>query len=106
MVMIRNPATKKAMNFEVKKAIDDMVSALLKEKEDEIKHRDFCVNGLHENEKETTKQGRDIADSEAVMDQLAAAIQKGKDEVVTLKEEITEMQKQLKRAGKERRNVV
>merc|ERR1719353_2566004 len=27
----------------VKKAIDDMVSQLLKEKEDEIKHKDFCV---------------------------------------------------------------
>merc|ERR1712178_580761 len=26
----------------VKKAIDDMVSQLLKEKEDEIKHKDFC----------------------------------------------------------------
>jgi len=28
----------------VKKAIDDMVSQLLKEKEDEIKHKDFCVD--------------------------------------------------------------
>merc|ERR1719230_2438861 len=27
----------------VKKAIDDMVTQLLKEKEDEIKHKDFCV---------------------------------------------------------------
>ena len=27
----------------VKKAIDDMVAQLLKEKEDEIKHKDFCV---------------------------------------------------------------
>merc|ERR1719277_2882916 len=27
----------------VKKAIDDMVAQLMKEKEDEIKHKDFCV---------------------------------------------------------------
>merc|ERR1719456_2055453 len=30
----------------VKKAIDDMVAQLLKEKEDEIKHKDFCVEEL------------------------------------------------------------
>merc|ERR1719171_2599387 len=29
----------------VKKAIDDMIAQLLKEKEDEIKHKDFCVDG-------------------------------------------------------------
>merc|ERR1711972_102204 len=28
----------------VKKAIDDMIAQLLKEKEDEIKHKDFCVD--------------------------------------------------------------
>merc|ERR1719443_1883607 len=33
----------------VKKAIDDMVSQLLKEKEDEIKHKDFCVEEFNTN---------------------------------------------------------
>ena len=28
----------------VKKAIDDIVAQLLKEKEDEIKHKDFCTS--------------------------------------------------------------
>merc|ERR1719377_510804 len=34
----------------VKKAIDDMVAQLLKEKEDEIKHKDFCVDEFNTNE--------------------------------------------------------
>merc|ERR1712113_4690 len=34
----------------VKKAIDDMVTQLLKEKEDEIKHKDFCVDEFNSNE--------------------------------------------------------
>ena len=30
----------------VKKAIDEMIAQLLKEKEDEVKHKDFCVDGF------------------------------------------------------------
>merc|ERR1719161_2766366 len=37
------------------KAIDDMIAQLLKDKEDEIKHKDYCVDGFNENEKETQK---------------------------------------------------
>jgi len=42
----------------VKKAIDDMVSQLLKEKEDEIKHKDFCVDEFNTNELQTEKKTR------------------------------------------------
>merc|ERR1711871_1455945 len=42
----------------VKKAIDDMVAQLLKEKEDEIKHRDFCVEEFNTNELQTEKKER------------------------------------------------
>merc|ERR1719243_502425 len=34
----------------VKKAIDDMIAQLLKEKEDEIKHKDFCVDDFNTNQ--------------------------------------------------------
>merc|ERR1719506_1786968 len=40
----------------VKKAIDDMVAQLLKEKEDEIKHKDFCVEEFNTNELQTEKK--------------------------------------------------
>merc|ERR1711904_127606 len=39
----------------VKKAISDMVSQLLKEKEDEIKKKDFCVEEFNKNELVTEK---------------------------------------------------
>merc|ERR1719401_187192 len=34
----------------VKKAIDDMIAQLLKEKDDEIKHKDFCVDEFNSNQ--------------------------------------------------------
>merc|ERR1719446_33593 len=43
----------------VKKAIDDMVAQLLKEKEDEIKHKDFCVEEFNTNELQTEKNERE-----------------------------------------------
>merc|ERR1712194_117879 len=86
----------------VKKAIDDMISQLLKEKEDEIKHKDFCVDEFNSNQLQTEKKDREkqdliakIADLEATIEGLAEAIK-------TLKAEIAEMQVQLKRAGEDR----
>merc|ERR1719247_1976047 len=40
----------------VKKAIDKMIADLLKEKAEEIKHKDFCVDALHKNEVATQKK--------------------------------------------------
>merc|ERR1719389_517434 len=37
----------------VKKSIQDMVDKLVQEKEDEVKHKDFCVEEINSNEKET-----------------------------------------------------
>merc|ERR1712085_237345 len=42
----------------VKKAIDDMIAQLLKEKEDEIKHKDFCVDEFNTNQLQTEKKER------------------------------------------------
>ena len=39
----------------VKKAIDDMIVQLLKEKEDEIKHKDFCTDDLNIKKVETER---------------------------------------------------
>jgi len=86
----------------VKKAIDDMVAQLLKEKEDEIKHRDFCTDELNTNQLQTERKEREkedflakIADTESTIDALGKAID-------GLKAEIAEMQVQLKRAGEDR----
>merc|ERR1719473_1690836 len=45
----------------VKKAIDDMVAQLMKEKEDEIKHKDWCVDEMNTNERTTEMKNRDKA---------------------------------------------
>merc|ERR1719321_2337273 len=58
----------------VKKAIDDMIVQLLKEKEDEIKHKDFCVNDFNKNQLETEKEEREKENKEfqtTVADQRA-----------------------------------
>merc|ERR1711865_219233 len=60
----------------VKKAIDDMVAQLTKEKEDEIKHKDFCVDEFNTNELQTEKKEfqMTVADQRATQKLLAAAL--------------------------------
>merc|ERR1719313_1351807 len=43
----------------VKKAIDDMIAQLLKEKEDEIKLKDFCRESFYQNEMNTERKTRE-----------------------------------------------
>merc|ERR1719265_1691732 len=86
----------------VKKAIDDMVAELTKQKEDEIKHRDFCVSGMNENEKQTESTDRDKTDIESHIEDLTMTIDTISKELETLNAEIAELQVQLKRAGEDR----
>jgi len=86
----------------VKKAIDDMVAQLMQDKEDEIKLKDYCIDGLNQNEKDTQKHEhlkkniiQKIEDLTMEIDELTKAIE-------TLKAEIAEMQVQMKRAGEDR----
>jgi len=86
----------------VKAAIDEMVTALLKEKEDEIKHKDFCTDGLNKNERAQELKQRDIEELEAKIADLTATIDELTKSIATLESEIAEMQTQLKRAGEDR----
>merc|ERR1719199_2059886 len=86
----------------VKKAIDDMVAQLLKEKEDEIKHKDFCVEEFNTNELQTEKKERAKQDLTAKIEDLDNTIKSLTEAIDTLKSEIAEMQVQLKRAGEDR----
>jgi len=87
----------------VKKAIDDMVSALLKEKEDEIKHKDFCTDEFHENEKETQKKVHTKTKLESKIEALTTTIKEQTDAIDTLTAEITDLTTQRKRAGEDRK---
>jgi len=82
--------------------IDDMVSQLLKEKEDEIKHKDFCVEEFNTNELQTEKKERAKQDLTAKIEDLEMTIKQLTEAIDALKSEIAEMQVQMKRAGEDR----
>merc|ERR1719504_212449 len=71
----------------VKKAIDDMVAQLLKEKEDEIKHKDFCVEEFNTNELQTEKKEREKSDLTAKIEDLELTIKQLTEAIDTLKSE-------------------
>jgi len=86
----------------VKKAIDDMVGQLLKEKADEIKHKDFCVEEFNSNQLQTEKKDREKQDLLALIEDLELTIKTLTNEIATLKSEVAELQVQMKRAGENR----
>jgi len=86
----------------VKKAIDDMISQLMVEKADEIKHKDFCVDEFNKNQLETESKEREKSDLIAKIEDLEMTIDQLTKAIDTLKAEIAEMQVQLKRAGEDR----
>jgi len=86
----------------VKKAIDDMITQLGKEKEDEIKHKDFCTDELNQNQLQTEKKTREKADLEAKIEDLELTIKTLTEQIAQLKAEIAELQVQMKRAGEDR----
>jgi len=86
----------------VKKAIDDMVTQLLKEKEDEIKHKDFCTDEFNSNELQAEKKTRAKQDVEAKISDLEMTVKQLTEAVDVLKSEVSELQVQLKRAGEDR----
>jgi hypothetical protein len=86
----------------VKKAIDYMVAQLLKEKEDEIKHKDFCVEEFNTNQLQTEEKEREKSDLLAKIEDLEMTIKTLSADIDRLKSEIKESQVQMKRAGEDR----
>merc|ERR1719185_48106 len=58
----------------VTEEIDGMIADLKKEKADDVKMKDFCIEALHKNEVETEMKKRAIAALEAKIADLAAHI--------------------------------
>merc|ERR1719313_1454427 len=86
----------------VKKAVQDMIDQLVKEKEDEIKHKDFCVDELQTNEGELQAKDQIKNTLEEKIADLAESITSLKKLQVSLKAEIVELQVEIKRAGEDR----
>jgi len=86
----------------VKKSIQDMIDTLAKEQEDEVKHKDFCVDEINTNEKENQQKEQEKGTLEANINDLAENIAKLKNKIKELKATISDLQVQLKRAGEDR----
>lgn len=101
-LMMLAAATRLNAFTKVKAAIDTMINDLRKEKEDEVKLRDWCVASLNENAK-------DKKDEENEQEQLTASvgdhtneIKRLSDEIADLKSRVSTANKNLKHASEER----
>jgi len=86
----------------VKKAIDDMISQLTAEKQDEIKHKDWCVDEFNTNQVETERKEAEKQDLLALIEDLQLQIKTLSGEIDTLKTEIAELNLNMKRGGEDR----
>jgi len=86
----------------VKKMIDEMVTVLKKDQEDEVKHRDFCVAEFDENEKQTLVKDNEIKDLNGLIAKSEATMKTLTEEMAALKDSIKEMQKQMAKASEDR----
>jgi len=86
----------------VKKAIDDMITQLTAEKQDEIKHKDWCVDEFNTNQVQTERKEAEKQDLLALIEDLQLQIKTLTGEIDTLKSEIAELNLNLKRGGEDR----
>jgi len=86
----------------VKKAIDDMITQLKKEGEDEIVHRDWCNTEFNENEDQTAKANRNKEEFESLIEDLSSQMETLTKEIHTLQAEIAEAHVQTQRAAEDR----
>merc|ERR1719235_1894854 len=86
----------------LKKTIQTMVDRLLKEKEDDVKHKDFCMEQFNENSRDTEVKTQEKQDTEAKIAELKAAVDALSKDIETLKAELADLASQAKIAGEDR----
>lgn len=86
----------------VKKAIDDMVKSLLKEKEEEIKEKSFCTDEFFSNEKSTAEKVHTKGKLENKIAGLQQAVKEQSAAISTLAAEIEELNTQRQKASDDR----
>mmetsp|Transcript_45751 Transcript_45751/g.127524 ORF Transcript_45751/g.127524 Transcript_45751/m.127524 type:complete len:370 (+) Transcript_45751:1-1110(+) len=78
----------------VKKAIDDMVTQLLKEKDEEIKNRDLCTKELNTNERTTAKELHEKERTVAKIETLETSIRQLNGTINQLHLDIADLEQQ------------
>merc|ERR1719272_1349288 len=86
----------------VKASVQDMIAALAKEQEEEVQHKDFCIEEINANEKETQRQQQKKNTLEIHIDDLTETMDKLTKLIGELNSKIADLQLQLKRAGEDR----
>jgi len=86
----------------VKASISDMVAALSKEQDEEVQFKDFCVEEINTNEKETQLKEQKKGTLMAKAADLTETIDKLSKLIEELKAKIIDLQTQLKRASEDR----
>mmetsp|Transcript_19988 Transcript_19988/g.45543 ORF Transcript_19988/g.45543 Transcript_19988/m.45543 type:complete len:678 (+) Transcript_19988:59-2092(+) len=86
----------------VKEAIDKMIKELAEQQEEEVKHRDWCYEELHQNERETAANDDKKTSLEVKISDLDKTIETLTADIKSTKDAIAEMQKQMKRASEVR----
>jgi len=86
----------------VKESIQKMVDDLMKEKEDEIAFKDYCIDAMNTNEQSTSEKNKDKDDLVAKIDDLTNTVSTLAGEIEGLKNSIAEMRLQMKRSGEDR----
>ena len=76
----------------VSEDIDGMIADLKKEKDADVKMKDFCIEALHKNEVAIEMKARDIEQLDAKISTLTAEIEELAKSIAALQAEIAEMQ--------------
>jgi len=86
----------------VQAAIDDMVTALKQQQDDEVKHKDFCKSEFQKNDQETFKTDNEIKDLGSDIEQFGATIETLATNIAQVQAEIADSQVELQRANENR----
>lgn len=84
-------------------AIDALAEKLKLEMEDEVKHRDFCVEELHENQVDTEKKQAKLENLEAELNELAEHKKAVEETITNLRQDIANTQVEMQRAAEDRK---
>lgn len=87
----------------VKAAIKEMMSSLTKQQEDEIAHRDMCVDEFNKNNLTTEEKQRLKELAEDKIQALKTKVAESQKELESLNGEVSEMEKQVQLAGESRK---
>lgn len=86
----------------VAKSIEGMITDLRAESADEVKHKDYCNEAMHENEMAALAEGEGITDVSTQINDFASAMSTLADQIAAIKAEIADTLLNVQRANEDR----